>query len=146
MQNNPVKKWMTRDVITISPDTPLPEADRLMIGKKIRRLPVVKNGRLVGIVTRNNLWGATYSDAVKVNLYELNYILSHSTVARVMTLDPVVVSPETPLREAVALMLENKFSGLPVVDEAGHVVGIITESDLFRIMAQDWLSQPEEPT
>lgn len=143
MQNDPVKKWMTREVITISPDTPLPEADRLMIGNKIRRLPVVKDGQLVGIVTRNNLWGATYSDAVTVNLYELNHILSHSTVARVMTLNPVVVSPETPLREVVALMMENKFSGLPVVDEAAHILGIITESDLFRIMAQDWLSQPE---
>ena len=116
-----------------------------MIGNKIRRLPVVKDGQLMGIVTRNNLWGATYADAVTVNLYELNHILSHSTVARVMTLDPVVVSPETLLREAVALMMENKFSGLPVVDESGHIVGIITESDLFRIMAQDWLNQPEEP-
>ena len=142
MKNEPVKNWMTRNVITIPPDTSLTKADQLMIGHKIRRLPVVKDGQLVGIVTRNNLWGATYSDAVSVNIYELNYLISQLTVARVMTLDPVVISPESPLREAVALMVENNFSGLPVVDDKGQIVGIITESDLFRIMAKEWLALP----
>jgi CBS domain-containing protein len=143
MQNEPVKNWMTHNVITISPDTPLTKADQLMIGNKIRRLPVVKDGQLVGIVTRNNLWGATYTDAVSVNIYELNYLISQLTVARVMTLDPIVISPESSLREAVALFVENNFSGLPVVDDSEHIVGIITESDLFRIMAKEWLAQPD---
>jgi CBS domain-containing protein len=138
MKDALVKDWMTRSVIVINPETTLPEADQLMVGHKVRRLPVVKEGKLVGIVTRNNLWGATYGEAQAVNIYELNYQIAKMTVARVMTLDPITISPEDTLGQAVNLMLDNKISGLPVVDETGAIVGIITESDIFRIMAQAW--------
>ena len=138
MKNALVKDWMTRDVITIHPETPLPQADQLMAGHKVRRLPVIKEGRLIGIVTRNNLWGATYTDVVSVNIYDLNYRISQMTIARVMTLDPITISPDATLGEATALMMKHKISGLPVVDEGGQLIGIITESDLFGIMAHEW--------
>ncbi len=142
MKKELVKNWMIRDVITINPDTTLPEADRLMVEKRIRRLPVVKNGHLVGIVTRNNLRDAAPSEAISINIHELHFLISRLTVARVMTVDPVTISPQATIDQAVALMHKNRFSGLPVINEKGELVGIITESDIFRLLAQKW-SQAE---
>ena len=138
LKNALVKDWMTPQVVTVAPNTSLPEADQLMVHHKIRRLPVLKDGCLVGIITRSNLWGATGEKVVSLNIYDQIYQISQMTVARVMTLNPITVSPETTLGEATALMLQHKISGLPVVEADLRVVGIITESDLFRIMAKEW--------
>ncbi len=146
MSDKIVKDWMTKNVITVSPETTLPEADRMMVGHKIRRLPVVRDGQLMGIVTRNNLWGATYDDAAKVNIYEFNYWMSQMTVARVMTLDPITVPPGATLKQASALMLVHNISGLPVVSTTGKLIGIITESDVFRVLAQEWQDEAKEAT
>jgi CBS domain-containing protein len=133
-----VKNWMTHDVITITPDTTLPEAHNLMTDYRIRRLPVVKDGRLVGIVTRGDVRGAEASDATSLSVWELNYLLSNLKIKEIMTHHPIVISQEATIDEAAQLMLENKISGLPVVDYQGKLVGIITESDIFRIVVQAW--------
>lgn len=138
MHQELVKDWMTAEVVTITPDTTLPEAHRLMTDKRIRRLPVVENGHLVGIVTRGDVREAEPSDATSLSIWELNYLLAKLKVSSVMTKNPISTSPETTIAEAAQVMLENKISGLPVVDNRGNVIGIITESDIFRLVVKEW--------
>jgi CBS domain-containing protein len=138
MKRDLIKDWMTRDVQTITPNTTVPEAHRLMTQNNIRRLPVLDGERLVGIVTRGDVRGAEASDATSLSIWELNYLLSRLEISKVMTKKPITVSPESTIREAAQTMLDNKISGLPVVDDKGKIVGIITESDIFRLVVSDW--------
>lgn len=138
MRHDLVKEWMTREVITISPETTFPEACQLMAAYQIRRLPVVKGGRLVGIITKGDIRGAEPSNATSLSVWELNYLLSKLKVEAFMTRDPIVISQEATIDEAAQVMLKNKISGLPAVDYHGKLVGIITESDIFRIVVQTW--------
>jgi CBS domain-containing protein len=138
MKHELVKDWMTRNVITITPAVTLPEAHRLMTENSVRRLPVVKNGRLVGIVTRGDVRGAEASEATSLSIWELNYLLARLKVEDIMTREPRVISPEATIKEASKIMHDDKISGLPVVDGEGRVVGIITESDIFRMVVQEW--------
>ncbi len=139
MKRDLIKDWMTRDVQTITPDTTVPEAHRLMTQNNIRRLPVLDGGRLVGIVTRGDVRGAEASDATSLSIWELNYLLSRLEISEVMTKKPITVSPESTIRAAAQTMLDNKISGLPVVGDEGKVVGIITESDIFRLVVSAWI-------
>jgi len=136
MRRHLVKDWMTPDPITIDPSTTLPEANRLMKECGIRRLPVVENGRLVGIVTMGDVREASPSTATSLSIYELNYLISRLTVGTIMTHDPIAISPDTSIEAAARLMLEHKIGGLPVVDGT-RVVGIITESDIFRLLVTE---------
>ncbi len=138
MKKELVKDWMTRDVVTIPPDMTLPEAHRLMEDKKIRRLPVLNEGRLVGIVTRGDIRGAEPSGATSLSIWEVNYLLAKLKIGEIMTTHPVSITADETIGEAARLMLEKKISGLPVVDNVGHLVGIITESDIFRLVVQEW--------
>jgi CBS domain-containing protein len=133
-----VKDWMTSPVITITPDTTLSDAYSLMMQKAIRRLPVVEHGKLVGIVTLGDLREARPSPATSLSIYELNFMLSRLTIDQLMTHNPFVVRPETRIPDAARIMLTRKVSGLPVLDEDGKPVGIITESDLFRMLIEEW--------
>jgi CBS domain-containing protein len=138
MKQELIKDWMTKDVITISPDTTLPEAHRVMSDKQIRRLPVMDKGKLLGIVTRGDVREAEPSDATTLNIWEINYLLSQLKINRVMTPDPTTITPNATLGDAAKAMLETKISGLPVIDDQGNVVGMITESDIFRAVIQKW--------
>jgi CBS domain-containing protein len=138
MKRDLIKDWMTQDVQTITPDTTVPEAHRLMTQNNIRRLPVLDGKRLVGIVTRGDVRGAEASDATSLSIWELNYLLGRLEISKVMTKKPITVSPESTIREAAQTMLDNKISGLPVVDDKDKVVGIITESDIFRLVVSAW--------
>lgn len=131
MLNERVRDWMSKEVVSIEPGQTLPEAHELMKRFKIRRLPVMDKGVLVGILTLGDLREAGPSDATSLSIFELNYLLARLTVDKIMTRDPLTVSPSTGLSEAAKLMLHHKIGGLPVVD-AGHLVAIITESDIFR--------------
>jgi acetoin utilization protein AcuB len=131
-----VKDWMTPDPITIDPHTTLPDAGRLMKECSIRRLPVVENERLVGIVTLGDVREASPSNATSLSIYELNYLLSRLTINEIMTRDPFSISPDTSIEAAARLMLEHKIGSLPVVD-GGKVTGIITESDIFRLLVTE---------
>jgi CBS domain-containing protein len=92
----------------------------------------------VGIVTLGDLREARPSPATSLSIYELNYLLAKLTVGQVMTHNPLTVSPHTPIPTAARIMLEHKVSGLPVVDENKRPLGIITESDIFRMLIDRW--------
>jgi CBS domain-containing protein len=104
----------------------------------IRRLPVVTDGHLVGIVTLGDLREARPSPATSLSIYELNYLLAQLTVGQVMTHNPYTVRQDTPIQEAARIMLDHKIGGLPVVEDDDKVVGIITESDIFRMLISEW--------
>ena len=136
MKQHLVGNWMTRNVVTITPRTTLPEASKLMHAKHFRRLPVVDNGKLVGIVTLGDIREASPSDATSLSIYEMNYLLARLTADQIMTRDPITVKPTSAIYEAAKLMLTYKIGGLPVVDD-GRVVGIITETDIFRVLVYE---------
>lgn len=133
-----VNNWMSRYVRVVHSNTQVSEAYSIMMQQGIRRLPVVDKGNLVGIVTLGDLREARPSPTISLSIYELNYLLSKLTVGQVMTHHPYTVTPDTPIQQAARIMLERKVGGLPVVDESQQVVGIITESDIFRMLIDQW--------
>jgi CBS domain-containing protein len=143
MQDTLVRDWMTPAPVCASLKTTLPQAERLMKEHRIRRLPVVHKDKLVGIVTWGDVRGAAPSEVTSLNVFELNYLLDHITLDRVMTPNPVSVAPDTTIGEAARLMLTYRISGLPVV-EGDRIVGIVTESDIFRLVARQWTSEGRE--
>lgn len=143
MKTELVRDWMTPDPICVTPQTTVPDAHKIMAERRIRRLPVVRDGHLVGIVTRGDIRGAQPSEATSLSIFELNYLLSKLTLERVMTRDPLTIRPDETVFDAARLMLQNKIAGLPVV-EGGRVVGILTESDIFRMIVRLWEREAEE--
>lgn len=143
MKRELVKDWMSNDVLIVKPDCSLPEAHQIMISEKIRRLPVTDdNGRLLGIITLGDVRSVSPSPASSVNIFDRNYVLSSLEVERVMTSDPATIYPDQTINEAAKIMLEKRISGLPVVDRDGRICGIITESDIFRmIVLHGWGSE-----
>jgi len=138
MNQELVSDWMTREVITITPETSLKEAHDIMNAKSIRRLPVVLHGRVLGIVTLGDIRGAEPSKASSLSVWEMNDLLANLKVSEIMTHNPATIHENESIGEAARFMLEKKFSGLPVVDESGKLVGIITESDIFRLVVNEW--------
>ncbi len=140
MKKDLVQEWMSTDVITITPDMTLPEAHQIMINEEIRRLPVVdKDGRLVGIISIGDIRSAEPSPATSLSIWEMNYLLSSLKVEKVMTHHPKTIRADATIGEAARMMLEHRISGLPVVDAEGHVLGIITESDIFSmVVLHEW--------
>ena len=138
MKQELVKDWMTRDVTTITPHTYLPEAHRLMIDKQIRRLPVIENGQLVGLLTLGDVRGAEPSEATSLSIWEVNTLLAQVEISKIMTRHPITIAPEATINEAARMMLQQKISGLPVVNGQGKIIGIITESDIFRMVVREW--------
>ena len=138
MKQELVSDWMTREVITIAPDTSLKEAHDIMNTKGIRRLPVVFHGKVLGIVTLGDIRGAEPSKASSLSVWEMNDLLANLKISEIMTRNPATIQQTASIGEAAQIMLEKKFSGLPVVDEENHLVGIITESDIFRLVASEW--------
>jgi acetoin utilization protein AcuB len=130
-----IKEIMTSPVITIEPDLPIQDALELMKKENIRRTPVLKKGKLVGIVSDYDLLNASPSQATSLSVFELNYLISKSTASEVMTQEVIVVSEDTPIEEAARIRADSKVGGLPVVKN-GDVVGIVTETDLFRVLLE----------
>jgi CBS domain-containing protein len=131
-----VADWMTTNVITTNPMTAISAAHQLMQEKQIRRLPVVDNGKLVGIITIGDVREASPSDATTLSIWELNYLWSQLTVQKVMTRNTLTVNPTTPILDAAEKMLDHKVSGLPVVNDKNQLIGVITESDIFRMLVR----------
>ncbi len=131
-----VKERMSYPVITVHPDMPIMDALDLMQKEHIRRFPVVdKRGHLVGIVSKTDMLHAAPSAASSLNVWEVNYLVSKITIKSVMTSDVITIEGDMPLEEAARIMADNKVGGLPVLNR-GKVVGIITETDLFKIFLE----------
>jgi acetoin utilization protein AcuB len=140
-----VRDWMTREVITVSPDTSLTDSYQLMANHKIRRLPVMENGRLIGIITLGDLRGARPSDVGSLSLWEINFMIAQLTTADIMTPDPITISPDEPVARAAQLMLQNTFGCLPVINTENEIFGIITATDIFRLIVHDWQHSEDSP-
>jgi CBS domain-containing protein len=142
LENVTVKEWMTTPVITVSPTTPISSAHQTMKERGVRRLPVVENDRLVGIITIGDVREASPSDATTLSIWELNYLWAQLFVERVMTRKVVTIEQDHPILDAAQLMLDLKISGLPVVNRSGQLVGMLTESDIFRMLVKSRIAQP----
>jgi acetoin utilization protein AcuB len=129
-----VKNWMCREVITIDVNESMQRAGKLMKEHGVGRLPVMKKGDLAGMVTDRDLKRASASDASTLEIHELLYLVSTIKLGEIMTKDPITVPPDYTLEETAEILLNNKISGVPVVEENGKMVGIITQTDLFRAM------------
>lgn len=128
-----VRDIMTSAVICVDSTTPVTEAQMLMREHKIRRLPVINDGKLVGILTQGDVRGAMPSEVTTLNRTEQDYLIKHVKVDRVMTGDVIVANSAMNLAEAARLLVQYKISGLPVVDN-DQVIGMITESDIFGVV------------
>lgn len=129
-----VKNWMSKNVITIGGDNSMQDATAILKQHRIRILPVVRKGKLVGIITDRDLKRASASDATTLEVHELLYLLMKIKVKDIMTRNPISVPPDWTIEETAELLLSNKISGAPVVDEKNMVVGVITQTDLFRVL------------
>lgn len=130
-----VGERMSHPVIHISPDFTIHDAIQLMKHEGIRRTPVVKKGKLIGIVSETDLLNASPSQATSLSVWELNYLLSKVTVEEIMTKDVITIAEDTPIEEAARILADNKIGCLPVMKDK-NLVGIITETDLFRLLLE----------
>lgn len=125
-----VKTKMTTNPFTISPDQTVPEAQEIMLKNGVKRLPVMQNGKLVGVVSKEDIERYSPSKATTLSMGEITYLLTKTKIKRIMTKELITISSDALLEEAATLMRDNKVSFLPVVDD-NRLVGIITESDIF---------------
>ena len=131
-----VRYLMTHNPVTVTHDTSVPDALRLMREKKVRRLPVLdSHDRLVGIVSDKDLLYASPSPATTLSMWEIPELLGRLKVEKVMTRNVITVGEETPLEEAARIMADSKIGGLPVM-RGEKLVGIITETDLFKSLLE----------
>lgn len=127
-----VKNYMTSTVITVSEDTKVLEALDLMKKHHFHRLPVVRNEKMIGLITEEIIQENSPSTATSLSIHEMNYLLTKTTVGDIMHKEVVTIEAEDLLEEAAVLMLENEVGALPVVENKNKVIGIITDKDLFR--------------
>jgi len=126
---------MRTNVVTAEEKTLVGDARKIMEAHKIRRLPVMKKDKLVGLVTKHMLLEAAPSPATSLSIYELNYILAKMTVKDIMVKKPYTISPDMPAEEALQLGQEKGY-GAFLVAEDGRLAGVVTESDIVRIMTR----------
>ncbi|SDK44103.1 acetoin utilization protein AcuB [Maridesulfovibrio ferrireducens] len=130
-----VKNWMTKDVITLTPERSMMKAAKLMKDKEISRLPIVDDeGVLVGIVSDRDIKEASPSKATTLDMHELYYLLSEIKLKDIMSRKVLTVSIEDTVEKAAVVLDENKIGGIPVVDAENKCVGIITNTDVFRVL------------
>ena len=130
-----VKEVMRTNVICASSDTKATEVKNMMTENNVSKLPVVDNGKLVGIVTKNDLLKAEPSSATTLDMFEISYLLSKLTVKKIMNTKVISVGPNEVVEEAARIRVDNKISCLPVVD-GDALIGIITKSDLFHMFTE----------
>ena len=129
-----VSNWMSKPVITVDANDSMHDAIKLLKENHIRILPVIDRGNLVGVVTDRDLKRASSSDATSLEIHELHYLTSTIKVKEIMTKNPVTVPQDFSIEEVAQLLLKNKFSGFPVVDDEDRIVGIITQYDMLRVL------------
>jgi len=132
-----VANWMTKDVTTLTPDRSMMKASKIMKDKHISCLPIVdEEGKLVGIVSDRDIKDASPSKATTLDMHELYYLLSEIKIKDIMTKKVVTIRNDETVEKAATLMLEGHFGSLPVVDAEGHVVGIMTDTDVFKVLVE----------
>lgn len=129
-----VKNWMSRDLSTIDVDDSMQNAVNLLKEKGINMVPVLENGLLAGVISDRDLRKASASDATLLETHELRYLLLKIKVRDIMSKTPVTVAPDFTVEETAQIMLEKGISGVPVVEKAGNVVGVITKTDVFKVL------------
>jgi acetoin utilization protein AcuB len=129
-----VKNWMSKEVITVDADDTMQNAIYTLQEQNIKMLPVMDDVKLVGIITDRDLKKASPSDATTLDMHELLFLISKIKVRDLMKEPVFTARPDDTVEEAAALLLEKKISGLPVIDEQNRLVGIITRSDIFRVL------------
>ncbi len=129
-----VKNWMSKDVVSVDVNDSMHDAMKLMKENKIRMLPVLEEGELVGVITDRDIKRASASDATTLEIHELTYLMIRIKVMDIMNKNPITVRFDHTLEETAEVLLNNKISGVPVVGDKGGVVGIITQTDLFRAL------------
>ena len=129
-----VKDIMTMNVVTIPSNTSISDAKRIMEAHRIRRLPIVDRGKLVGMVTEHRLEAYTPSKATTLSVWEIGYLLGNTPVKDIMEKNIVTVNPNMTVEEVLALAQEKQVGALPVLED-GRVVGIVTTNDFFYKIA-----------
>ena len=129
-----VANWMSKNIITIDENDSMQDAMKLLKAHDIRMLPVMKKGKLVGIVTDRDLKRASASDATSLEIHELLYLLTRVKVKDIMTKKVITVPPDFTVEETALVFQKNKISGARVVDSKGKLIGTITQTDLFRVL------------
>ena len=129
-----VKDQMTVNPVTVTSATTIADAAELMKKHRFRRLPVVDIGKLVGIVTDRDLRKASPSSATTLSVHEADYLLSKASIKDIMTKKVLSIDSEATIEEAALVMYNNRIGGVPVVDKNQDVVGIITETDIFKCL------------
>jgi acetoin utilization protein AcuB len=130
-----VRDFMKTDVISIETKTSIMEAQNIMSKKNIKRLPVMKKGKLIGLVTKHILLEASPSSATSLSVFELNYLLSKMTVDDIMVKDPITIHPDDPVEAAIWLGKKHGISTFPVVED-GKLLGIMTEHDIAGVLSE----------
>jgi CBS domain-containing membrane protein len=132
-ENLKVSDLMTTEVVTLTEDETLAHAQRCMARGRIRHLPVIREGRLVGLITHRDLLAASFSIFAEVKADEQRRVFATVPVAEAMHRDVVTVSPSLGVSQAARILLENKYGCLPVVDTESNLLGIVTEADFLRL-------------
>jgi len=128
-----VENWMNPKVVTVDADDSMLDATKLMKEHNIRRLPVLEKRKLVGIVTDRDLKRASPSDATTLEAHEILYLIANIKVREIMSKNPITVPWNYTVEEAAEILLQAKISGMPVMDDDGKVIGMITQTDLFKV-------------
>ncbi|HVI75956.1 MAG TPA: CBS domain-containing protein [Anaeromyxobacteraceae bacterium] len=134
MTTTKVRDWMTPNPITIDADATVVEAIHVLKEKNVRRLPVLKNGRLVGIVTERMLLSFSPGKSTSLDTWELHYLLARTPVTEAMNPKPHTVTPDTELADAAQLIRDRKLNGITVVNEHGDLVGILTTTNALEAL------------
>jgi len=129
-----VTNWMSKNIITVDENESMHGAMKLLKEHDIRMLPVMKKGKLVGIVTDRDLKKASASDATTLEIHELFYLLTRIKVKDIMTKKVITVPADFTVEETAQVLQKNKISGVPVVNIEDQIVGTITKTDLFRVL------------
>ena len=129
-----VKNWMSKKVVSIDENDSMQDAINLIKQHKINMLPVMKKGKLTGIVTDRDLKKASASDATTLDVHELLYLISKIKIKDIMSKKPVTVPFDFTIEETASILLENDISGAPVVDNDKQLVGVITQADIFKVI------------
>lgn len=127
-----IKEWMSRDLVIVDENTSLMRATRVMKENNIRRLPVLGSGKLAGILSDRDVKDASPSKMTAMDIHEFYYFLSEMKVKDAMTSTPLTLYQDDLLERAAILMLKNKISGVPVLDESGNLVGLLSSTDVVR--------------